>query len=580
MAQRILGLDIGSWSIKAMVVESSLRRSTFVAWREHHIPHDATGQSLPGELEAALASTLSGLDADHQVAEVSPAQLLTREIELPFSDPKRIEQVLDFQLESVIPRPLDTLITDYQLLEKKDGGARLLCASHDKAALRSWIGTLERGGVTPRTLTLGATALENVLPHLKVATEVGDAPLALVDLGHRTTTVTLFQHGRMVAYRTVARGGHQLTQALARELDIGYSDAEGIKHRAVTIDPEEMATQTDARVRRYSRIVADAAASLLRDLRMTLDALAQRTGSPAALVLFGGGAALLGIDTVIAQETGLPVSHAEVSGPTWGPEVMSAGDVATHGLLAAALALEPLTADDRHRINLRKGEFAFGSDYDAIRSRIGWMVGFAVLVLIAHFVRLSVHIGELSKQEALLGERLGEHLDRIGEADFGADLPVAERFAMALELISVPPEDESRQIYPGMTAFHAFYETTRIQHEVNEGQLPDDLFDDDGKIVANRPPVAELKQVELQSFNTDGKNITITGTGFDIDVIEAFKSKLAEVPCFKQVERQETRSTGNRERPNWRDFTLKAELRCDQPASGERTAGARTEERP
>lgn len=580
MAQRILGLDIGSWSIKAMVVESSLRRSTFVAWREHHIPHDATGQPLSGELEAALASTLSGLEVDHQVAEVSPAQLLTREVELPFSDPKRIEQVLDFQLESVIPRPLDTLVTDYQLLEKKDGGSRLLCASHDKATLRSWLGTLERAGVTPRTLTLGATALENVLPHLTAVAEAGDAPVALVDLGHRKTTVTMVQQGKMLAFRTVARGGHQITQAIARELGISYSDAEGIKHRAVTIEPDEMAAQTDDRVRRYSRIAADAAAPLIRDLRMTLDSLAQRTGAASSIVLFGGNAALLGIDTVIAHETGLGVSMAKVAGSAWSAEVAGEADIGTHGLLAAALALEPLTADDRHRINLRKGEFAFGSDFDAIRSRIGWMVGFAVLVLIAHFVRLSVHIGELSKQEALLGERLGEHLKRIGEADFGADLPVAERFAMALELISVPPEDESRQVYPGMTAFHAFYETTRVQHEVNEGQLPDDLFDDDGKIVAERPPVAELKQVELQSFNTDGKSITITGTGFDIDVIEAFKSRLAEVACFKQVERQETRSTGNRERPNWRDFTLKAELRCDQPAAGERTAGARPEERP
>jgi len=582
MAQRILGLDIGSWSIKAMVVESSLRRSNLVAFREHHLPLDATGHPMPGELEAAVRKTMAGLEAEHHVCQVSATEVLTREIELPFSDPKRIAQVLNFQLESIIPRPISTLVTDYQLLAKKADGALLLCAAIDQKALSDWIDKVGKAGVNPRTLTVASMALENIAPH--VTRVAHDAPAGavnvLVDVGHRSTTVTIIAAGKVQAFRTFARAGHQITLALARKFELSYQDAEGIKHRAVTVEPTEAAAQGDARVRQYSEIAIEAVEPLIRDLRMTLDSLIPPGSERGAMTLFGGSSRLIGLAEVIGQATGFDVELARAEGPMWSPEVAGQAHAASSGLVAAALALEPLSSDDRHRINLRKDELAYGSDFDAIRSKIGWMVAFALLLVTAHFVRLSVHISELNKQEAKLGERLAAHLERIGEGDFATDQDVPGRFAMALDLISIPPEDESNQVYPGMTAFHAFYETTVVQHAINEGFLPDELFDDEGKVRDDRPPVAELKQVELQSFLTDGKNITITGTGFDIDVIEAFKSKLSEVACFKQVERQETRATSNRERPNWRDFTLKAELKCDRPQPVERTASKAVEEKP
>jgi type IV pilus assembly protein PilM len=581
MAQRILGIDIGSWSIKATVVESSLRRSTLVAYREHHLPADATGQPLPGELRAAIQATLQGLDYDSVVSQVPAAQALTRELDLPFSDPKRIAQILPFQLESVVPKPLDTLAYDYQLLDKRTDGAKILCAAVDKAWLRDWLGRIGAAGVQPRTLTVGPMALDNILPHLDAGPPSLDGPggaIAVVDLGHRGTTVSVFRQDRLVAFRTLARGGHHLTQALMRELDVTWADAEGLKHRAVTVDEVELAAQSDERVRRFSRIVAGALDPLLRDLRVSLDALGARSGAIGELILAGGGSRLAGIDAAIAAATDLPVRFAAPRGSIWSPETAAIDGVASQGLLAAALALEPLTADDRHRVDLRKGEFAYGSDFDAVRSRLGWMIGFAVLLLIGHFVRQAVEISELSKQQAKLSERLNEHMEKIGEKDFGAELEVPERFAMALELIQVPPADETREIYPGMTAFAAFYEATRVQQEVNDGLLPDEIFDDENMPKPDRPPIAELKQVELQSFNTDGKSLTITGTGFDIDVIEAFKSKLGELPCFKQVERQETRATSNRDRPNWRDFTLKAELKCELAPPGEKTAANRPPE--
>src|SRR5262245_60332054 len=118
MAQRIIGLDIGSWSVKATVMESSLRRISFVELREHHVPTDAHGMPLAGALAPAIKAVLAGLDVDVLSAGVPGVQVLLRELSLPFADEKRVAPILGFQLESLLPRPLETMVYDWHLLEK------------------------------------------------------------------------------------------------------------------------------------------------------------------------------------------------------------------------------------------------------------------------------------------------------------------------------------------------------------------------------------------------------------------------------------------------------------------------------
>jgi type IV pilus assembly protein PilM len=580
MAQRILGLDIGAWSVKATVVESSLRKTSVVAFREHHLPVDAAGAPLPDGLRPAVQALLAGLEYDTVASAVPGAQVLTRELELPFSDPKRIAQVLPFQLENLIPRPLDQLSHDYQVVGRKDAGVQLLCAAIDRSHLRDFIERARSAGVDPRTVTLAAAAVENVAPHLLPAAAPGSSggPRAdvLIDLGHRATTATVVRDGRLVAFRTIARGGFHLTQALARDLGLAFPDAEAWKHKSVTADPDALEGETDERALKASESVQRALAPLLRDLRVSLDALASRVGVPIrAATLIGGGAALEGLPEALSDALGITAERARASDSLWAPDIASNPAATLSGALAAALALEPLEADDAHRINLRTGEFSYGSDFEALKAKAGWIAAFVGVLLTLHFVRQAVLVDTLEDQEAQLGEKLEAHMAfMLGEPGFAADKEeIRERFRLATELIDAPPADETRDLYPGMTAFNAFYTSTRVQHEVNEGLLPDDMFDDDGVAQPGTQPIVELKQLELQAFNTDGKNMTITGTAFDIDVIEAYKSKLAEVPCFKAVERQDTKATSNRDRPNWRDFTLKAELKC-APVASDRTAGS------
>jgi Tfp pilus assembly PilM family ATPase len=53
--------------------------------------------------------------------------------------------------------------------------------------------------------------------------------VALVDIGFKSSTITMLMNGELSLSRVVAIGGDRLTAGLAEAMNIGYGEAEGIK---------------------------------------------------------------------------------------------------------------------------------------------------------------------------------------------------------------------------------------------------------------------------------------------------------------------------------------------------------------
>lgn len=599
MAQKVIGLDIGSWSIKVMVLQSSLRKMAVTELREHHVPTDAFGSPLPGELGPSIRAALADLDYDAVVAGVPGLQVLLREVELPFADDKSVAPVLPFRLDGLLPRPVDTMVYDWHVLKKTPEGATILCPAADKTWLESWLSEVRSSGVEPRQLTLSMLAMENLAAHLDLG--AADDGVAFVDLGHRSTQVSVLRAGKLESVRAISRGGHQITQAIARALEIAYPDAERLKHTALTLDPNDTGAPPglDAGQRRAMvKAAVGALEPLLRELKMTLDALATRGTRPSKIVALGGTARLDGLMSVLEEYLGLPVEGPRLQGVAWS-EVLADERVVEVGLPATALALEYVADQALHRVNLRR-DLGSVSDFSALRARAGWIAAFVALLLVLFFARKIMRISTLSDHEQQLAVRLDEYAEEVLGAKTDPTLPVMDRFDDVVGTVLAKPEDETDQVYPQMTAFKIFFEVTRVQRAVNdEGEPPppeeEHEEDEDGNPLPPKPktvetPVktaAEKQMVELNSFAADIKGpttaaATISGSGFDIVTIEKFAERLRQYACFKKVDRQETKKTNNPNRPGWTDFTIKIDVKCElagdnEPGRGEAARGAAAE---
>ncbi|HIA00553.1 MAG TPA: hypothetical protein EYN66_01345, partial [Myxococcales bacterium] len=227
MAQTIIGLDIGAYSVKVATITASFRSFAWTDYREIAIPHSERDQperaaaqaleELSGKLKAVSAVVVCGLPG---------YKVMSRFITLPFDDPKRIDSVLGFELEGQIPLSVEDMVYSYQVTGKDDDGqTQVFAAAVQSDYMARYMNTLQEAGVDPRILTLDTTSYLNLYNHL-----ISEGTVAFLDIGHHSTNLCIVQDGRLRMARSIGRGGMAVTQELATKLSMSFEEAEQHKH--------------------------------------------------------------------------------------------------------------------------------------------------------------------------------------------------------------------------------------------------------------------------------------------------------------------------------------------------------------
>jgi general secretion pathway protein L len=199
MPNHTLALDVGPRTLRVALVERSLRSQRVLGLYAH--PRGSGGD---------LAADLRALAVQHgiawdEVVSVLPGDAVTHRIlELPFSDRKRLEQTVPFELESHLPFELDETVIDFQVLHTNaDGTSHVLAVSAPKTVVREHLATLAAAGIDPRLVDLGSLASLNVV---RDAAAGRGGRIAFVGLDADRTTVALLTDGRLSGLRVVSAG--------------------------------------------------------------------------------------------------------------------------------------------------------------------------------------------------------------------------------------------------------------------------------------------------------------------------------------------------------------------------------------
>jgi len=110
-----------------------------------------------------------------------------------------------------------------------------------------------------------------------------DAEVLLIDIGGASTTVSVVRKGKLEYIKTLQMGGNSFTQKIARELEVGFWEAEHIKIRYNT------GQLSDAVTRKLTRMLQNESNVFLRGLELILRDFSQASLLPTAVYLSGGG---------------------------------------------------------------------------------------------------------------------------------------------------------------------------------------------------------------------------------------------------------------------------------------------------
>jgi general secretion pathway protein L len=401
---RVLGLDLGSHSLKGVLLEATGRGTSLLRYAEARRADEAP---LDETLAVFLAE--NPWSPDQVVVALPGPSLATHSFTLPFTDPKRIAATLPFEVEGELPFELSQVMFDHQITRRRANATDLLVGLVRREELAELLKTLTTRGIDPRVITHPAIAYQNLFLAAPERFEVAPgATVAVLDIGHRRTSVAVGRPAEgLVFARTFPGGGRDLSRALATEFQVPLAEAEAWKERDGSLIPGAGAEHERARV-----ALLRALGPILRESRATLKAASGREHLPVArLILAGGTSQLPGLVEHLGAELGLPADHLllpATAAATIPPEVQP------RAAEAYALALRGTMSTGRApRFNLRQGEFAFRGHVDYLRDRLIRVAAFAgVLALLLCVFNVSRAI-LLGRREAAVDARLCAVTQRI-----------------------------------------------------------------------------------------------------------------------------------------------------------------------
>ena len=182
MYGRFVGLDIGSKDIRVSLIKRGLRDVQLLQTVTTERSTSPTGDS------DSLAETFKAysLPKGDVACSISENPKSFRVINFPFSDPKKVDQVYEFELENISTFDPKEKTHGYHLV-KNDSGAEALVCVYEKEQVADLIESYNEHGIDPKIITYSPIAF-GVLDEFVSEKR----PLLLIDFGDNEISYSLF----------------------------------------------------------------------------------------------------------------------------------------------------------------------------------------------------------------------------------------------------------------------------------------------------------------------------------------------------------------------------------------------------
>lgn len=385
MPHRIIGIDVGSYSVKVALIDRSFKAFAFTEFYERRIQHN---ELLSPEESTAIA--IQGLIDDHNLSwDIAcvgfPAQRVTsRLLTFPFGSAKKIDQTVQYEIETYIPFTVSDVVVDYVVVWNTKDASRVMVVYVQKKDLVKELTTLGTVGVDPRFVCVEGVDQVGLVNLGMVPPE---GAYAIIDAGHEKCTVTIC-HGRRLGYtRAISLGGRAITEAIAARLSVPPDEAERMKIEMGHLPlPGEEAAADDL-TREVAAAIQGVMDEFLLHLRQTFFTYHETEDVPVeGIYLCGGTSRLPGFDRYLSDALKLNVTYLNCSDFHF--TRLDRADAHRHVIpQALSLALRG-AAGGGAGVNLRSGEFAFKGDVEQFGGslrRLGLVIGLVVFLALINF---------------------------------------------------------------------------------------------------------------------------------------------------------------------------------------------------
>ena len=298
------GLDIGSFSIKAIQAEKKDKRWHLVTFGEIRTPANINSQA---EIDKnAIVDAIKKLvkeakiKIDNTVLCLPESAVYTQVIDLPQLSETEIRSAINFEAEQYIPVPLGEVKVEYLVLstsaeEMREKRMEVLLIAAKKHIMEQRVNLAESAGLTPIILET------EVLSIVRLVNLVFQERSIVLNLGYSSSSVFIIQNQKLELVRSINTGGEALTRAVSRELNMQFLQAEQYK--------TAYGLNTSVLEGKIAKVLLPTFNVILTEINKALGFFRQKNPRVMISTLFvtGGGALMAGINSYLAQSLNLEV---------------------------------------------------------------------------------------------------------------------------------------------------------------------------------------------------------------------------------------------------------------------------------
>lgn len=324
----VVGLDIGSFAIK--LVELTDRKGQY-SLRSLGIEPLSPEAIVDGSImdSSLVVEAIETLVKDHSpraqgfATSLSGHSVIIKKIELPVMEPDELAESIQWEAEQYIPFDINDVRMDYVLLSDDpyaSDSMEVLLVAVKREKVNDYTSVISQAGKHPALVDVDAFAIQNAY---EINYDIDPSRvIALVNMGAGVTTINVLARGRTVFWRDISFGGSHFTDALQREFNLSYDQAESFK-RGSAVDGHE---PEDAQA-----VLEGVATEMAGEIQKTFDFFSATSGESAVdqLVLSGGCSMTPGLVEVLSERLGVfiermdPLRNIQVKDTDFDPEFVA-----------------------------------------------------------------------------------------------------------------------------------------------------------------------------------------------------------------------------------------------------------------
>ncbi len=234
-SRSILGLDIGSHSVKAIELAQEGERFVINSYGQLDVKSEETQRDVVREIVSSYR-----IRTRRVVTAVSGRSVIVRYVSMLKMSEEDLQNAIKFEADKYIPFEVEEVVLDCQRLEDEglapsesgEQEMKVLLVAVKRSLIEDHVGLIQQSGLIPTIIDIDAFALGNAFEFRDLMSprmEEKEKVVALIDIGANKSNINI-KRGRVSYFtREIYLAGNDFTDAISKRLGLETHEAEMLK---------------------------------------------------------------------------------------------------------------------------------------------------------------------------------------------------------------------------------------------------------------------------------------------------------------------------------------------------------------